>query len=78
MRGPTLPPRAGTTLGALVAWGAALLEAAGVSFGHGTTNARDEAAWLVLWRLGLPLDTPLRLKLTSVELPVLESRFQVV
>ncbi|MCB1978272.1 MAG: 50S ribosomal protein L3 N(5)-glutamine methyltransferase [Burkholderiaceae bacterium] len=59
MRGPTLPPRAGTTLGALVAWGAALLEAAGVSFGHGTTNARDEAAWLVLWRLGLPLDTPL-------------------
>ncbi|WP_299018480.1 50S ribosomal protein L3 N(5)-glutamine methyltransferase [uncultured Tepidimonas sp.] len=32
------------------------LEAAGVALGHGTTNARDEAAWLVLWRLGLPLD----------------------
>ena len=34
----------------------ARLQKAGVSFGHGTTNAFDEAVWLALWRLGLPLD----------------------
>ncbi len=53
----TLP---GMTLLALIESGEQQLLDAKVSFGHGTTNAFDEAAWLVLHSLGLPLDTPVR------------------
>ncbi len=57
-RGTT--PRLGVaqamTLDDLIDASARLLVRADVSFGHGTTNAQDEAAWLVRWCLGLPLD----------------------
>ncbi len=43
----------------LIESSATRLSEAGVHYGHGTNNARDEAAWLVLWSLGLPLDTEL-------------------
>lgn len=47
------------SLGALLAHTAGLLDAAQLTYGHGTTNARDEAVWLTLWQLGLPLDSDL-------------------
>lgn len=40
----------------LIEQAALRLTKAQVAFGHGTTNAFDEAVWLVLWRLGLPID----------------------
>jgi ribosomal protein L3 glutamine methyltransferase len=45
------------TLLDLITREATRLKKAGVSFGHGTANAFDEAAWLVLWSLGMDLDS---------------------
>ncbi len=51
----------------LIHAGASTLESADVSFGHGTTNALDEAAWLVLWKLGLPLDSDLESPVSTAQ-----------
>ena len=47
------------TVTGLIAQAAEELTQAGVAFGHGTLNAFDEAVWLVLWKLGQPLDADL-------------------
>ena len=57
------------TLQDVLAGAVARLEAAQLAYGHGTTNARDEAIWLVLWQLGLPLDGDLD---EMAEMPISE------
>ncbi|AOW13581.1 ribosomal protein L3 N(5)-glutamine methyltransferase [Hydrogenophaga crassostreae] len=47
------------TLQELLAQATKRLAAAPLAYGHGTTNAHDEAAWLMLWQLGMPLDSDL-------------------
>lgn len=61
----TLPH--GNTVGTLIATGTECLTQAGVGFGHGTANSYEEAIWLVLWKLGLPIDAPLGDEEESVE-----------
>jgi ribosomal protein L3 glutamine methyltransferase len=45
-----------TTLEALVKYASERLEKAKLSFGHGTSNAYDEALFMVLEKIGIPYD----------------------
>ena len=42
----------------LVLWAEARFQGAGLSYGHGTTSAREEAVFLVFHALALPFDVP--------------------
>ena len=62
--------RGARTVRALLEYGVHAFEKAGISYGHGTTNALDEAAWLILRALGLPphdLDAHLDTALTPAQ-----------
>ena len=49
----------GLKLSDLIGQSASRLKQAEIAFGHGTQSGFDEAVWLVLWRLDLPLDSDL-------------------
>ena len=64
------PRQSLTTIRDFIRWGASRMNEAGVYFGHGTDNALDEAAVLVLHALHLPPDvheTYLQAALTAEE-----------
>lgn len=44
------------TVQGMIDWGAEHFQQQGLYYGHGTDNAYDEAAWLVLHALSLPID----------------------
>lgn len=69
------------TLRSLLDFATERFTAAGLAFGHGTDNARDEAAYLILHALGLPLDrlepdldTPLRKAQADAALAIIRRR----
>ncbi len=61
-----------------IAASAQALTQASVSFGHGTTNALDEATWLTLWKLGMPLDTPVHDDAASGDLVLTPSQINEI
>jgi ribosomal protein L3 glutamine methyltransferase len=61
----------------LIKTSAEQLELAKLSYGHGTLNAHDEATWLVLWQLKLPLDLDLSEDLRHLQQQVLTLQAQL-
>lgn len=67
---PAVAARELRTLRDLLRYASTRFEHAGLAYGQGTDNARDEAAWLLLWSLRLPpdaLDPWLDAQLTAAE-----------
>lgn len=58
-----------STVQDFIDWGARKLSDAGLFYGHGTENAMDEAAYLILHTLNLPYD--LAPEELQAELPVM-------
>ena len=52
-----LPANTFTTVRDLLRYAVSRFQGAGLDFGHGSSNAYDEAAYLILHTLNLPLDT---------------------
>lgn len=77
------PAHARCTVGEIIRLGVRQFKAAGLAFGHGTTNALDEAAYLTLHALRLPpdelephLNTPLQPRQMKKVLRLFERRIR--
>jgi len=75
------PGAAARTVRSLLSYGIDAFEKAQLSYGHGTANALDDAAWLILHSLGLPpanldahLDTPLTASQAKAAKALLDAR----
>jgi ribosomal protein L3 glutamine methyltransferase len=83
MRSAERPRRSDLTLRSALRAATTRLRTARVCYGHGTTNARDEAAWLVLHALDIPfedlerrLDEPLGADAARAAMRLVEERIR--
>ncbi len=77
------PPSSAMTLREMILWSEQQMQAAGLHFGHGTSNALDESAWLVSHAAGFSvnfgdedLDTPLTPEQQQAALRLLQARIE--